>query len=85
MEPELKMVVHENAQYIVHVARMPDMTFDTYAVVNKRTGVIEQLQPNLYNATLIADQFSKWLTEGPSEEEEVAATLAQYSGVGKFN
>lgn len=86
MEAELKMLVHENEHYTVNVVRMPDMSFDTYGIVNKQTEVIEQLQPNLYNARYIADQFNKWLTVGPTDEEEVDNILSQFSGnAGRAN
>ena len=80
MEAVYKMQVHENEHYAVFVTRMPDMTFDTYGIVNKETGVIEQLQPNLYNARYIADQFNKWLLTGPTDDDEVESILAQFSG-----
>ena len=67
----LKQVVHETEHYTVCVARLPDMYFDTYAIVNKGTGVIEQIHPNLYNARYIAEQFNRWLIQGPSKEEEL--------------
>ncbi len=82
---ELKQTVHDNKNYFVAVVRMPDMSFDTYGIVNKETGVVEQLQPNLYNAKYIADQFDKWLTIGPTDDDEVESILAQFSGNGKVN
>jgi hypothetical protein len=85
MEAEFKMKVHENEYYSVFVTRMPDMSFDTYGIVNRETGVIEQLQPNLYNARYIANQFNKWLTVGPSDEDEVSDVLAQFQSGGKVN
>ena len=81
----LKQTVHENQFYFVAVVRMPDMSFDTYGIINKETGVVEQLQPNLYNAKYIADQFNKWLATGPTDEDEVESILAQYSNTGKVN
>ena len=84
-EAQFGQTVHENQSYFVAVVRMPDMTFDTYGIVNKETGVIEQLQPNLYNARYIADQFNKWLTSGPSDEDEVESILAQFNNSGKVN
>lgn len=85
MEAVIKDAVHDNQTYFVAVVRMPDMSFDTYGIINKETGVIEQLQPNLYNARYIADQFNKWLTTGPTDEDEVDSVLAQFSGGGKAN
>lgn len=81
----MKMVVHENENYIVRVVHMSDMSFETYGIINKETGVIEQLQPNLYNARYIADQFNKWLTIGPDHEDEVDSVLAQFNSGGKAN
>lgn len=80
-----KMLVHENDNYVVHVVRMPDMSFDTYGIINKETGVVEQLQPNLYNARYIAEQFNKWLVTGPTDEDEVDSILSQFSGGGRAN
>ena len=77
-------LIHENDYYTVHVVQMPDMSFATYGIINKETGVIEQLQPNLYNARYIADQFNKWLTTGPTTEDEVDSILSQFNG-GKAN
>lgn len=74
-DPVIKQAVHGNETYSVNVVRMPDMTFDTYGIINRETGVIEQIQPNLYNAKYIADQFDKWLRVGPSSEDEVDALL----------
>ena len=85
MEATLKQMVHDNQNYFVAVVRMPDMSFDTYGIINKETGVIEQLQPNLYNARYIADQFNKWLTSGPTDDDEVESILAQFGGGGKAN
>jgi hypothetical protein len=82
---QLKQTVHDNKNYFVAVVRMPDMSFDTYGIINKETGVVEQLQPNMYNAKYIADQFDKWLTIGPTDEDEVESILAQFSGNGKVN
>ena len=84
-EATLKQMVHDNQNYFVAVVRMPDMSFDTYGIINKETGVIEQLQPNLYNARYIADQFNKWLTSGPTDDDEVESILAQFGGGGKAN
>ena len=84
-EAHIKTMVHENQNYFVSVVRMPDMSFDTYGIINKETGVIEQLQPNLYNATYIADQFDKWLVTGPTDEDEVESILAQFSKGGSIN
>lgn len=61
VEVILKQTVHANDRYQVQVARMPDMDFDTYAVVNIQTGVIEAVQPILHQAKQYADQFSRWL------------------------
>ena len=85
VEAKFGQTVHENGNYFVAVVRMPDMSFDTYGIVNKETGVIEQLQPNLYNARYIADQFDKWLTSGPTDEDEVESILAQFSKGGSIN
>ncbi len=82
---QLKQTVHDNKNYFVAVVRMPDMSFDTYGIINKETGVVEQLQPNMYNAKYIADQFDKWLTIGPTDDDEVESILAQFQGNGKVN
>lgn len=88
---EIKLLgdpLHSNENYMVVVVRMPDMDFDTYGIINKETLVLEQIQPNLYNAKFIADQFNKWLLEGPSgdEETDVSAFLELFGGNrGKAN
>ena len=81
-------VWHENQNYQVQSVRMEDMSFSTYGVVNRVTGVIEQVQPNLYNAKMIADQFNRWLTTGPEDEddiEKVASTLDMFKSHGRSN
>ena len=77
--------VHSNENYDVRVVRLPDMSFNTYGIVNRSTGVIEQVQPNLYNATYIAEQFNKWLVTGPDSSDEVVAILTAFEGNGKAN
>ena len=68
---EYGMYVYSNENYSVRVVKMPEMDFSTYGVINKKTDVIEQLQPILYNAQYIADQLNRWLIHGPSSEDEV--------------
>ena len=55
--------VFSDSHYDVWVVKMPDMPTETYGIVNKNTGVIENLQPNFFNARALASQFSKWLRE----------------------
>lgn len=82
----IKDEIHENANYRVNVVRIPDMFFDTYAVINKGTGVIEQIHPNIYNVCKIADQFDRWIEVGPDDEDEVGYLLDQFNGPsGKAN
>jgi hypothetical protein len=61
--------VHSEKYYEVWVVKFDDMPAFTYAIVNKDTGVIENLQPILANAKTLAKQFSSWLDgENPNEE-----------------
>jgi hypothetical protein len=66
----VKEFIYENANYAVHVVRLPDMFFDTYAIINKKYGVIEQIHPNLFNVTKIADQFNDWIVNGGDGDDE---------------
>ena len=84
-EIDYRSVVHTNDNYAVQVVKMPDMAFSTYAVINRETGVIEQLQPNLYNAKYIATQFDKWLTSGPDDDDNIEAILTAFGSSGKAN
>jgi hypothetical protein len=86
-EVVVKDRLYENTNYAVHIVRVPDMHFDTYAVINKGTGVIEQIHPNRYNIEKIADQFDQWLVSGPSPQDDVAAFLEQFGDFtgGKSN
>ncbi len=68
-EMTIKALVYENELYEVRVVRVPDMFFDTYAIINKRTGVPEQIHPNQYNAMKISDQFERWLKNGADESD----------------
>ena len=53
--------IYRARHYSVFIAKMPDLPSETYAIVNNDTNVIENLQPILYNARKVADEFSKWL------------------------
>lgn len=77
-EIEIKDQIYENVHYRVHVVRVPDMFFDTYAVINRSTGVVEQIHPNQFNVVKIADQFSRWLTHGPDEVDEQNSLLESF-------
>lgn len=66
--------IHEEAYYDVWIVKMPDMDMETYGIINKQTGVIENLQPNIFNAKALAFQFSKWL-EGEHEKDVDVAEL----------
>lgn len=79
VQPLVKDLVYSNKHYNVHVVRMPDMTFDTYGIINSKWQVIEQVQPNLHNAKYIADQFAKWLETGP-DSDSVAALMESIEG-----
>jgi hypothetical protein len=65
----IKDVVYENENYWVRIVRVPDMFFDTYAIVNKKFNIIEQIHPNLFNVTKIADQFDSWLVNGADDDD----------------
>jgi hypothetical protein len=67
--------IHSESFYDVWIVKMPDMDIETYGVVNRETGVIENLQPNIFNAKALAYQFSKWLEGGMEQEIDIAAIL----------
>ena len=66
--------VYTDSHYDVWIVKMEDMLTETYGIVNSETGVIENLQPNLFNAKALAKQFSLWLRE-PDEEYDFSKVL----------
>ena len=76
--------IHEESHYDVWVVKMPDMDIETYGVVNKQTGIIENLQPNIFNAKALAFQFSKWL-QGESEHNVDIAELLRGANDAPLN
>jgi hypothetical protein len=63
------MVSNEAPHYEVWVIQFEDMPAMTYGIVNKNTGVIENIQPVLANAQTLAKQFSKWLDSEDNPDE----------------
>ena len=67
--------IHEENHYDVWIVKMPDMEIETYGIVNRVTGVIENLQPNIFNAKALAFQFSKWLDGDKNDLDDVEKIL----------
>lgn len=71
--------IHEEKHYEVWVVKFDDMPAMTYGIINKDTGVIENLQPILSNAKTLAKQFSAWL-DG-DDPNEMALRLMSSGGL----
>lgn len=84
-DAEVKDKVYENETYTVHIVRIPDMFFDTYGIINRKTGVIEQVHPNMFNVCKIADQFDRWLREGADDDDAEGFVLSGLIGPDTMN
>lgn len=73
-------LIHSERHYEVWSVKFVDMPAMTYGIVNKETRVIENLQPVLPNAKVIAKKFSEWL-EGTTPEEDLLKIMVGHSGL----
>lgn len=67
--------IYTDTHYEVWIVKMEDMLVETYGIINRETGVIENLQPNLFNATALAKQFSKWARGEEEEQVDISMML----------
>ena len=71
----IRPVFTDSSHYEVWIVHFEDMPTTTYGIINKETQVIENIQPNLSNATTMAKQFSVWL-DGSNPNEEALRLLS---------